>query len=174
MHHDQRHIEFDLFYAENAMPAYRFALRLSGNSEDAEDITAQALAKAYRRWSQYQSRSAPQTWLFAIILNEWKMHCRKQSPKETSLDSIHSLASTMKFEDLGLAEAIQSLPQPMKEAFLLVKGEGLTHAEAAKAVGVPVGTMYFRVHTAVRKLRSALGGEETREILEEVICNHEL
>ncbi|MEQ1823437.1 MAG: sigma-70 family RNA polymerase sigma factor [Fimbriimonadaceae bacterium] len=174
MQSEHPHVAFDLFYAENAMPAYRFALRLSGNRDDAEDLAAQALAKAYRRWSQYKGDSASQTWLFAIILNEWRMLCRKRPVTETRLDAIQHLASTMRFEDLDLAAAIQSLPDSLREAFLLVKGEGLTHAEAARVVKVPVGTMYFRVHSAVRKLRSSLSVEPELQALEEVTCNHEM
>lgn len=168
------HVEFEIFYAENAMPAYRFALRLSGSEDDAEDLAAQALAKAYRRWSQFKSDSSARTWLFAIVMNEWKMLCRRRPQREASLESIRHLAETMRFADLDLAAAIQGLPQPLREAFLLVKGEGLSHAEAAKAVRVPVGTMYFRVHSAIRKLRAALGAEPPRENLEEVICTSEL
>lgn len=174
MQSEHPHVAFDLFYAENAMPAFRFALRLSGNRDDAEDLAAQALAKAYRRWSQYKGDSTAQTWLFAIILNEWRMLCRKRPVTEARLDAIQHLASTMKFEDLDLATAIQSLPDSLREAFLLVKGEGLTHAEAARVAKVPVGTMYFRVHSAVRKLRNSLSAESDLQALEEVTCNHEM
>ncbi len=173
MNQDSGHVDFDLFYAENAMPAYRFALRLSGDVDDAEDLAAQALTKAYFRWSQFKNEATARTWLFAIVVNEWRMLCRSRPQKEEDLESIRNLADTFKIADLDLAAAIQALPEPLREAFLLVKGEGLTHAEAAHVLRVPVGTMYFRVHAAVRKLRYALGGELARTE-SEVICKSEL
>ena len=156
MRDDQRRIEFDLFYAEHAAPAYRFALRLCGDVDDAEDLAAEALAKAFRRWSGYRGDSSPRTWICAIVLNEYRMLRRKRPVQDDRLESIEHIASTLQFRDIDLARAIQSLPQQLREAFLLVKGEGFTHEEAAKAARVPVGTMYFRVHSAVRQLREKL------------------
>jgi RNA polymerase sigma-70 factor (ECF subfamily) len=148
--------QFDLFYAEHAAPGFRFALRLCGNHEDAEDLTAQALAKAFVRWNQYRGDANPRTWLFKILLNEWRMQCRKSKIPATQLDDAERIPASTPFDDVGLAVAIASLTVAQREAVLLVKGEGLTHAEAAKVAGVPVGTMYFRVHSAMKALRKLL------------------
>lgn len=156
MNDQQRQIQFDLFYAEHATAGFRFALRLCGNHEDAEDIVADALVKAFSRWSQYRGEADARTWLFKIVLNEWRMRCRKQSVQAIQLESIEHMANTMESKDFALASAIMSLSRLQREAFLLVKGEGLTHAEAAQVVGVPVGTMYFRVHSAMNALRRLL------------------
>ena len=59
MQDEQRRIAFDIFYAEHAAPVYRFALRLCGNAEDAEDLAAQALTQAFRKWSGYRGDSSP-------------------------------------------------------------------------------------------------------------------
>jgi len=173
MQNDQR-VAFDLFYAEHAMPAYRFALRLSGSAEDAEDLVAEALAKAYRSWNQYRGEAHARTWLFAIVRNEWRMLCRRRPPLEERIGSVEVLAATLAAESFELAQAIQSLPEAQKEAFLLVKGEGLTHAEAAKVVHVPVGTMYFRVHAAVQKLKTLLADVSEPEPKEKVMCPREM
>lgn len=153
---DRRRIAFEILYAEHAAPVYRFALRLSGNPDDAEDLAIQALSRAFRQWSGYRGDASPRTWLFAIVLNEWRMLRRKRPHQEDRLESVRHLASTFRFTDTDLADAILALPDNLREAFLLVKGEGLTHAEAAKAAKVPVGTMYFRVHTAITQLRKKL------------------
>ncbi|MBS1701045.1 MAG: RNA polymerase sigma factor [Armatimonadetes bacterium] len=175
MSNDRSRIAFDLFYAEHASPAYRFALRLCGNRDDAEDLAAEAFAKAFRRWSQYRGDAAARSWLFAIILNEWKMACRKQKPPQDSLERASQLAQTLQLPDVDLARAILALPENNRVAFLLVKGEGLSHAEAAKVMRVPVGTMYFRVHRAVTQLRALLDdpADET-EIPQEVTYQHEM
>ena len=72
------------------------------------------------------------------------MLCRKRPVKTEEYKNVRHVADTFHFEDLDLAHAVCTLPPQLKEAFLLVKGEGFTHAEAARAAHVPVGTMYFR------------------------------
>jgi RNA polymerase sigma-70 factor (ECF subfamily) len=171
MQDDQRRIAFEILYAEHAAPVYRFALRLCGNPDDAEDLAAEALTRAYKQFAGYRGDASPRTWLCAIVLNQWRMLRRKRPVADQELESLHYVADTFRFEDLDLADAICSLPLPLKEAFLLVKGEGFTHAEAAKAAGVPVGTMYFRVHTAIRQLRAKLAPQSPRE---EVGTHHEM
>ena len=156
MRDEQRPIAFEIFYAEHAAPIYRFALRLCGDPDDAEDLAAEALTQAFRRWSGYRGDASPRTWLCAIVLNQWKMLRRKRPIREDRLENIEHLATTFRSENFDLARAINSLPDALREAFLLVKGEGFTHAEAAKAARVPVGTMYFRVHSAVKQLREKL------------------
>ena len=156
MQDEHRQIAFEIFYAEHAAPVYRFALRLCGDPDDAEDLAAEALTKAYRQKAGFRGESSPRTWLFAIVVNQWRMMQRKRPIREQRLDDARHLATTLRDHDLDLANAIASLSQPLREAFLLVKGEGFTHAEAAKVARVPVGTMYFRVHSAIRQLRERL------------------
>ncbi len=156
MQDDQRRISFEILYAEHATPVYRFALRLCGNREDAEDLAAEALVRAYRKYARYRGGASPRTWMCSIVLNEWRMRRRKGRLVQQRIEDVTEVASTFKFQDYALAEAINTLSDPLREAFLLVKGEGFTHAEAAKAARVPVGTMYFRVHTAIKELRKRL------------------
>lgn len=153
-----RPIAFDLFFAENAAPAYRFALRLAGNPDDAEDLAAQALAKAWKAESSFRKDASLRTWLFKIILNEWKMARRKGKVIQTPLEAASEIASTLAAPDFDLAQAISELPESLKEAFLLVKGEGLSHKEAGSILGAPEGTVSYWVHEAVKRLRIQLSG----------------
>lgn len=160
MRDDQRRLAFDLLYAEHATPIYRFALRLTGNAEDAEDLAAQALTKAFRKGGRFRGDSTTRTWLFSIVLNEWRMLCRKRSGRhDRRLDEAEQISCSLKLEDLELAEAIRGLDPRLREAFLLVKGEGFTHAEAGRICRVPEGTIAYRVHQAVMKLRDELCAE---------------
>lgn len=163
MQDNQTRIAFELLYAENATPVYRFALRLCGNREDAEDLTIEAFDQAFRNLSLHRGESAQRTWLFAIVVNRWKMRRRKRQIRTDQLDGLADVAASFRFEDFELAEAISELSDKLREAFLLVKGEGFTHAEAAKVLRVPVGTVYFRVHAAVHQLRSKLGPGQSEE-----------
>jgi RNA polymerase sigma-70 factor (ECF subfamily) len=173
MQDEQRRIAFEIFYAEHAAPVYRFALRLCGDRDDAEDLAAEALTQAFRKGSGYRGDASERTWLCAIVVNQWRMLRRRRPVSEDRLDDARHLATTLRGEDIDLANAIASLSDPLREAFLLVKGEGFTHAEAAKVARVPVGTMYFRVHTAVRQLREKLTPSYP-EGVGKVAINHEM
>jgi RNA polymerase sigma-70 factor (ECF subfamily) len=174
MQDEQRRIAFERFYAEHAGSVYRFALRLCGDPDDAEDLASEALGQAFRRWSSYRGEASPRTWLFAIVTNQYRMHRRKNPRENERLERLEYAASTFEHPDIDLARAVASLPDPLREAFLLVKGEGFTHAEAAKAARVPVGTMYFRVHTAVRRLRESLLGRSIDSSPLEVALTNEM
>jgi RNA polymerase sigma-70 factor (ECF subfamily) len=175
MHDDHHRIAFDIFYIEHAASVYRFALRLCGNREDAEDLAAEALVQAYRKYAGFRSDASPRTWLCSIVMNEWRMRNRKRRVQVGRIENVREVAASFAFEDIELAEAIRTLPAPLREAFLLVKGEGFTHAEAAKVARVPVGTMYFRVHTAIRQLRSLLGSQPNElESPPEAEVSHEM
>ena len=57
---------------------------------------------------------------------------------------------------LALEEALRTLPEPLAHAFVLVKCEQLCYREAAEVLGIPQGTIQFRVHEASQRLRKAL------------------
>jgi len=175
MNEPARRAQFETIYAENAGRVYRFALRLVGNREEAEDLAAESLAEAFRQWEGYRGAAAPSSWLFAIVLNRWRMKRRQRRVPVVPMHAAGEVASTFQFPNLELAQALAKLPASLRVAFLLVKGEALTHSEAAKVLGVPVGTVYFRVHVAIRKLRAELD-PNPRPILSkiEVTCDQEL
>jgi RNA polymerase sigma-70 factor (ECF subfamily) len=154
----------DSLYADNAAEVYRFALRLCGNPADAEDLAAEAFAQAACRPDAFRGDSTPRTWLCGIVHNRFRMLRRQIRARTAALERAPSAARTPPDQGLDLARAIASLPDSLREAFLLVKGEGFTHAEAAEAMRLPVGTVYSRVHNAVKRVREALtprGVQET-------------
>jgi RNA polymerase sigma-70 factor (ECF subfamily) len=175
MNDEARRAQFVVLYSQHAGCLFRFALRLAGNREEAEDLAAEALTEAYRTLDRYRGESSPSSWLCAIVLNRWRMHRRKRRVQVDPIQSAEDVAGTFQFEDLGLAQAIASLPEALREAFLLVKGEGFSHAEAARIVRVPVGTMYFRVHSAIRRLRTELMPSTLSKMVTiEVTCDKEV
>ncbi|AIE84675.1 RNA polymerase sigma factor [Fimbriimonas ginsengisoli] len=165
---------FEQVFEAHQAQVYRFALRLCGSREEAEDLAAEAFAAAFQNWDRFRGESSATTWLYGIVLNRWRMQWRRKRLRPERLEAAEAIAQTFQFQALELAEALNALPDPLREAFLLVKGEGLSHAEAAKAVGAPVGTMYFRVHQAVRRLRASLAAEPFPVRSIEVTCEQEL
>ncbi|MDR3688337.1 MAG: RNA polymerase sigma factor [Fimbriimonas sp.] len=164
---------FEGIYLEHSDAIYRFAFRLSGNREDAEDLTAETFCEAFQSWSRFRSESKPRTWLYRIAVNRWRMCRRRKLVKQVPLSAADSLADRIQGDSIQLDEALASLPDKLREAFLLVKSEGLTHLEAATALGVPVGTVYTRVFRAVAALRCMLDDEsETQSVAVTARCDH--
>lgn len=147
---------FNEIYEEFGTRIYRFCLRLSGDKDDAEDLTAEVFLAAYSGREQFRGRSCLSTWLYRIAVFKWNR--MKRSKRSTvQWDDSHELAHREGgIEHLDIEQAIRSLPETLAQAFLLVKGEQLCYREAAEVLGIPQGTLQFRVHEASKRLRSAL------------------
>lgn len=161
---------------------YGFALRLSGNAEDAEEIAQDAFVRAYRALSTY---TPPQTatlrlrpWLFQIALNVFRNRVRRPAvtPRQVSLDGSaendpadrlmagdsdqpEQAAMTGEGERI-LVRLIADLPEHFRVAIVLRHVEGLSYAEMAALLGQPVGTLKAHVHRGVKQLRTALDALE--------------
>jgi RNA polymerase sigma-70 factor, ECF subfamily len=157
---------------------YGFALRLSGNAEDAEEIAQDAFVRAYRALSTY---TPPQTatlrlrpWLFQIALNVFRNRIRGaiKQPYRVPLDtsSEGDLADRL-FASAGdqpeqaavnsegerlLTQLISALPEHFRIAIVLRHIEGLSYSEMAALLGQPAGTLKAHVHRGVKQLRVAL------------------
>ena len=71
---------FDQIYQSYFDPVYRYALSLSGNPLDAEEITQETFFKAMRSLDQFQGKSSLKSWLCAIAKNLWLSEQRKKKP----------------------------------------------------------------------------------------------
>ncbi len=161
---------------------YGFALRLSSNAEDAEEIVQDAFVRAYRALSTY---TPPQTatlrlrpWLFQIALNVFRNRVRVvarlplQVPLDTSsdegpVDRLSASASDQPEQavmaalgERRLAQLIADLPEHFRTAIVLRHIEGLSYSEMAALLGQPVGTLKAHVHRGVKQLRLALDSLE--------------
>jgi len=153
---DARSQEIEEAYAEHGTSVFRFAMRLCGNRDDAEDVVVETFAHAYHRWDSFNGTGTRKTWLFGIAANRARMaHRRKRVTEPLDENLPHPGQNPM--ELIALEKELARLSPRQREAFLLVKGEGLTAREAAETLGRPVGTILYEVHRAVHRLRRALG-----------------
>ena len=148
--------EVEEAYAEHGDALFRFALRLLGCRDDAEDLVVETFVHAHRRWDAFRGKGSRRAWLYGIAVNRARMARRRARPTEALTDAIPQTGPDA-MDLIALKDGIASLPPKRREAFLLVKGEGLTAREAAEALGRPVGTVLYEVHRAVQSLRIALG-----------------
>jgi RNA polymerase sigma-70 factor (ECF subfamily) len=147
--------DFDWLYEEYGDGIYRLCLRMTGSVSDAEDLTQDTFVAVMQGWHRFRGEASPLTWIYRIAARKARRHVRlrvfRLAPPEQPV-SERDLAVR-----IDLARALTKLSVRKREAFLLVKLEGLTLKQAAEVAGVPEGTMKFRVHEAIRSLRSAMG-----------------
>ena len=166
---------FAALYDAHAARVYGWCLRLCGGCRpDAEDLTQETFLAAFGSLPGFQSRAKTTTWLYQIALRRfWTWRNEKSrlpllAPPSGTASPYADLAADFdlahsSLRRLGLHAALASLSPPLREAFLLVKAEGLTHKEAARVLGVPTGTVQSRVHEATHKLRVLLRDEDANE-----------
>ncbi len=154
-------------YERHRDPVFRFAYRLSGSVEVAEDITHDCFLGLLRRPANFKAgRATLRTYMLAAARNLWFKQLRVQD-RELELDGI----TEPKFEDAGrgplreildielsgaVKQAVSQLPPLQREALVLFEFEGLALHEIAEIVGADVGAIKARLHRARQGLRSSL------------------
>mgnify|MGYP003626947455 CR=1 FL=1 len=141
----------------------RYARALVRDSDAADDLVQECLARAMGRLHAWQPTGTMRSWLFTILHNLYVNQLRRDG----RAPDIHSDSDGVEREtvpgdhDAGLAvrditAALATLPEEQRSIILLIGLEGLTYAEAATVTDVPVGTVMSRL---------ARGRERLREIM---------
>jgi RNA polymerase sigma-70 factor, ECF subfamily len=138
---------------------WRFALRLTADKHDAEDLVQRTCVRALERERQLRPESSPLSWLFAIMHTVWlnelrarKIHSRgniqwTEEFTETVPDPSASDPETCVLHH-QIVTAVSRLPEAQRSVMLLVAVEGMTYREAAIVLGVPIGTVMSRLARA--------------------------
>jgi RNA polymerase sigma-70 factor (ECF subfamily) len=150
---------------------YRYAMVLTRNPSEAEDLVQETYIRAIRAMRRLRAGSNIKSWLFVILRNIWLNQLREQrtTPKmvEIDVDTItanvvvetskdpHALYVS-KLECEQVREAIQQLPVDFREVILLREYEELSYQEIASVLGCPIGTVMSRLARARSKLRPML------------------
>jgi RNA polymerase sigma-70 factor (ECF subfamily) len=174
------HKEFEQLVARTQRQAYNIAYRMTGNRDDAEDLTQEAYLRAYRSFDKY-NRSLPfENWFFRILSNLFVDGLRRKPkqtpislnqplndadgesnylleiPDEESNPEVQLMENVM---DEQLQRALAALPPEFRTAVLLCDVEGLSYEEIAKKMGTSIGTVRSRIHRGRRMLRKRLEAE---------------
>jgi len=158
---------FQILYERYRDPIFRFAYRLLGSAEAAEDVTHDCFLSLIKEPARFDStRASLRTYLYAAARNQATK--RYQSfGRETALEELadepHSadrhgpIALMLEDELAGQVErAIASLPPLQREALVLFEYEDLSLAEIAAVVGADSGTVKSRLFRARERLRGRL------------------
>jgi RNA polymerase sigma-70 factor (ECF subfamily) len=157
---------FQTLYESYRDPIFRFAFRLLGSVEAAEDVTHDCFLSLIREPRRFDSRKASlRTYLFAAARNQAAKRYHGLG-RETAIDELADEPQTAEREpirrllDSELAgeveRAIADLPPLQREALVLFEYEDLSLAEIAAVVGVDSGTVKGRLFRAREKLRTRL------------------
>lgn len=145
---------------ESAERLFRFCLHLTGGHRaDAEDLAQETLVSGFRALPGFLRRAQLTTYLYTIATHAWRRRVKRQDSDILPLheaDSPTCDPTLAYLHRLRLYEAMDTLPVSLREAFVLVKVQQLTHREAAEVLELPTGTVQSRVHDAIRHLRKAL------------------
>lgn len=139
------------------------SLAILGSNDLACDVVQETWLRVLRFADRFNGRSSFKTWLYRIAINQCRstLAVRKQS----SLDELKSLCdrstdpadlAAHNDENARLKRAVESLSPPLQETILLCYSHGLTHAEAAEAMDIPLGTVKSRLNAALEQLRGQM------------------
>jgi RNA polymerase sigma-70 factor (ECF subfamily) len=153
--------------AERWIPRLRrYALALTGNREAADDLTQDALERAWRKRALWQPGTDLRAWLFTVMHNVYVNGVRSARATESldeagpAADAVHSLAAVSAADgDVVLSElraALALLAPEQREVVLLVGLEQMSYAEAAAVLDVPIGTVMSRLARGRERLRGLL------------------
>lgn len=150
-----------------------FLWRLAGSASAADDLAQETLIRAYDRIALFRGGSAFRTWLFAIAYREFLRGRRKAAVYARILSQSEAREEAVAGDpDLGLdlQRCLSALSDVERAALLLCDACGMSHSEAAEAMGVPLGSAKTYVARARDKMRAALGAEADDPVQEEVPC----
>lgn len=162
--------------------AYRLALRVLRDEEQARDAVQEAFLKVYTRLRRFEGRSSFYTWFYRLVMNQClDMKRRERSARRVDWaesDTLEQVLESGAGADAGpegrsheedpsthyerselrqaLARAIDQLPDGARETLVLREVEGLSYAEIAEVLSIPKGTVMSRLHYARRRVQQIL------------------
>ena len=139
---------------------YSLCYRMSGSPTDAEDLAQETFIHAYQHLDGFRSETRLSSWLYRIAVNQ----CLNWQKRQKRLDRLHKEWAEQDLEqcadDTGqtqrVQEALLQLPPKQRAAVILTTYDGLTHAEAAAALGCSETTVSWRLFAARGKLKRLL------------------
>jgi len=153
---------------------YNFALRMTGNPDDADDLLQETYLKAFRFWDKFEKGTNCRAWLFRIMKNSYINRYRKESrePDTVDYDDVEEFYNSIRDEtaettdmeerlfgnllDDDVAKALESLPVDFRTVLILCDIARFTYEEISEFVNCPIGTVRSRLHRGRKMLRAKL------------------
>ncbi|MCL2807090.1 MAG: sigma-70 family RNA polymerase sigma factor [Coriobacteriia bacterium] len=145
---------------------YRTAFVYLGSEDMALDAVGEAIYRGFMSLKKLRQAEFCETWVTRILINVCKQELRRMK-REQALEDISEMATDAAgdaaegvLDTLPLEEAINRLPQDLKDVIILRYFTDLTVAETAKSLEIPQGTVATRQRRALSLLKLKLSEEE--------------
>ncbi|MDP3582013.1 MAG: sigma-70 family RNA polymerase sigma factor [Ignavibacteria bacterium] len=173
--------ELQLLYADferEAVPhmnaVFNFALRMTGDQDDANDLVQETYMKAFRFFDKFEKGTNCKAWLFRILKNSYINDYRKavKEPNKVDYEDVQNFYENVKSDEIDskhyeqdafsnllddeITKVLSALPEDFRTAIILSDIEGFTYEEIADFVDIPVGTVRSRLHRARKMLYAQL------------------
>ncbi|MGF1453806.1 MAG: RNA polymerase sigma factor [Alphaproteobacteria bacterium] len=150
---------------------WRFALSLTGDPSQADDLMQATCVRALERAHQFEPGTRLHSWAYSIMVSIWRNQIRAERLRRPSGDMDE--AALRGNDTRGAVEssilagqvltALSDLPDAIRVTFTLVYIEGLTYREAAETLEIPLGTVMSRLASARKTLTRHLGETSERK-----------
>jgi len=165
---------FNLLVSRWEKRVYNYLLRITGNREDALDLTQDVFLKAYHNLRKLDDPGRFAPWLYRIAHNEAYSMFRKRRP-ETDVEEAKPEAaetgitvggsSVFPIElSLAVSSALKRLSPEQRESVVLKIYQGFKFEEMAEILSCPVSTIKSRLYTALELLKMELAPIKTRGV----------
>lgn len=153
---------------------YNYAIKMTGDSDDASDLIQDTYLKAFRFFDKFEQGTNCKAWLFRIMKNTFINNYRKSAkePDKVDYEDVENFYENIKASntdsahlekdiydnllDDELSQAISSLPEDFRTVVILADIEGFSYDEIADFIDIPVGTVRSRLHRARKMLFTTL------------------
>ena len=159
----RRDAHFEAAFASLYPRARRLALRITARPALADELAAEALARAFADWKRLRNVDYLDAWVLRVTTN---LAINAVKRKEAVLPPPAPVnPSDAALVRLGLVAALRELPRRQREAVALYFLGDMSEDDVARALGIAPGTVKTHVHRGIAALRAALGGEEDSVVL---------
>lgn len=166
--------EFDSIVISQSAALKSFALKMTNDEDEAEDLLQDTLLKAFRFFDKFEKGTNAKAWLFQIMKNTFINNYRKTSkePYKVDYEDVQNFYETIKADEVKtqhfrgdafsdilddeLTDALSKLPDDFRTIVFLSDIEGYSYEEIANFVDCPIGTVRSRLHRARKMLYSLL------------------
>jgi len=155
---------YALLVEEYKNPVYNLAYRMTGNSEDADDLTQETFIRAYQYLWQYDTSRKFFTWLYTLALNLIRSHLRKKNKYNKSSEELseHLFADknpspeTKLIETQEISVCLLRLEYESRALLIMKFHQGLTFEEIAQITGKSLSAVKMSVYRGLEKLKELL------------------
>ena len=148
---------FEALIRDHQRMIHSLCYRMSGSLADAEDLAQETFIHAYQHLEGFRAEAQFSSWLYRIAVNL----CLNWQKRRNRLDQLHKDWSEQERESSGddavraqqIQDALLKLPPKQRAAVVLTTYDGLTHVEAAAALGCSETTVSWRLFAARGKLK---------------------